>query len=62
MLLRSPCKKFEPYDNPFWGFEYGYQEEEEKKKKKKITLNSGHLSADRWRSTSQTKIIKPEPP
>jgi hypothetical protein len=20
MLLRSPCKNLEPYDNPFWGF------------------------------------------
>jgi hypothetical protein len=20
LLLRSPCKNLEPYDNPFWGF------------------------------------------
>jgi hypothetical protein len=32
MLLRSPCKKLKPYDNPFWGFEQRYEEKEKKKK------------------------------
>ena len=34
LLLRSPCKKFKPWDNPFWGFEQRYQEQEIKKRKK----------------------------
>ena len=33
MLLRSPCKKLKPYDNPFWGFEQRYQEQEINKKR-----------------------------
>jgi hypothetical protein len=33
LLLRSPCKKLKPYDNPFWGFEQGYQEINNKKRK-----------------------------
>jgi hypothetical protein len=37
-LLRSPCKKLKPYDNPFWGFEQRY---EEKRRKRLITKNSG---------------------
>jgi hypothetical protein len=30
LLLRSPCKYLEPYDNPFWGFEQRWQEKEER--------------------------------
>jgi hypothetical protein len=31
LLLRSPCKKLKPYNNPFWGFEQGYQEKRRRK-------------------------------
>ena len=35
MLLRSPCKNLEPYDNPFWGFSNGGNKKKKKKNKKK---------------------------
>jgi hypothetical protein len=28
LLVWSPCKISEPYDNPFWGFEQRWREEE----------------------------------
>jgi hypothetical protein len=34
VLLRSPSKVLEPYDNPFCGFRYGMRKEEERKKEK----------------------------
>jgi hypothetical protein len=33
ILVRSPCKILEPYDNPFWGFEQRYQQGIKKRKK-----------------------------
>jgi hypothetical protein len=34
LLLRSPCKNLEPYDNPFWGFNNGGNKKKEKRKEK----------------------------
>jgi hypothetical protein len=31
MLLRSPCKISEPYNNPFWDFDNGGEKTERKK-------------------------------
>jgi hypothetical protein len=33
MLLRSPCKKLKPYDNPFWVFEQRYEEKRRRRKR-----------------------------
>jgi hypothetical protein len=33
LLLRSPCKNLEPYDNPFWGFSNGGNKKKENKRK-----------------------------
>jgi hypothetical protein len=34
ILFRSPCKIWEPYDNPFWKNSDGGREKEEEKKRK----------------------------
>jgi hypothetical protein len=31
LLLRSPCKNLESYDNPFWGFSNGGKNKKVKK-------------------------------
>jgi hypothetical protein len=33
LLLRSPCKNLEPYDNPFWGFSNGGNKKTRRKEK-----------------------------
>ena len=33
LLLRSPCKNLEPYDNPFWGFSNGGNKKNNKNKR-----------------------------
>jgi hypothetical protein len=45
LLLRSPCKNLEPYDNPFWGFSNGGNKKKNKKKKKNMQ-NSGLRLSD----------------
>jgi hypothetical protein len=42
MLLRSPCKISEPYDNPFWENDQRAQREREEEEKKK-TIIKGSL-------------------
>jgi hypothetical protein len=34
LLLRSPCKNLEPYDNPFWGFSNGGNNNKKKEDEK----------------------------
>ena len=35
MVVRSPCKIWEPYDNPFWKNSDGGEREKEREKEKK---------------------------
>ena len=47
MLLRSPCQKLKPYNNPFWGFEQRYQDNKITTRRL-ITKNSGLPKLLRW--------------
>jgi hypothetical protein len=53
ILVGSPCKKFTPYDNPFWDFNNGGNN------KRKIPKIVSYISLLRWRTHfARTKNIK----
>jgi hypothetical protein len=49
LLLRSPCKNLEPYDNPFLGFSYGGNNKK-KRRRKRIPLTPMGVLAPRLRT------------